>query len=139
MGEMEKGPQVRGDFLSDDHIPDALNPIFLYALRDQCAWIRTLVKAIDSYVVQHPDAERVPRALGNAEFTFGGVRSTRKLVTFVQYKAQHAVERFSLNPAKATSWMERVLGKRSVEPVIPEITHPFILRNFKPVLAARVR
>ncbi len=139
MDEMEKGPEVRGDFLSDDHIPDALNPIFLYALRDQWAWIRTLVKAIDSYVVKHPEAERVPRALGNAEFTFGGARSTRKLVTFVQYKAQHAVERFSLNPAKATSWMERVLGNHSVEAVIPEITHPFVLRNFKPVLAARVR
>jgi len=138
MARVGEGAPMEGEFFSDDEVPSSLNPLFTYALQDQWAWVRTLVGAIDRYVEAHPDAKRVPRALGSAEFTFAGQRSTRKLATFVQYKAQRSEAAFRVDEPKALAWMESVLGAGSGSGVVPEIANPFVLQHFKPVLAKRV-
>jgi glutathione S-transferase len=135
MEELTQGVKSVGDFLPDDDVPASLDALFECALTDQWSWIRTLCAAIETYCSANPDASRVPRALGEAPFVVRGLRGQRKLVTFVQWKAQRAI---SVYDAKtAVPWIRRVLklpNNALAGEVIPNIRFPFDLKAFKTVL-----
>ncbi len=123
-----------GAFLPDDRVPASLMPLFDCILRDQLPWIRTLVRAIDTYCEGHAGAARVPRSLGTAGFQIRGHRGERKLVTFVQWKAQRARQAYDDSAGAADSWLTQV-GSDTPQQAIPTIAHPLKLVNFKAVLA----
>ena len=77
-------------------------------------------------------AKRVPRALGKAPFQVAGYEGERKLITFVQWKAQRARRAYEAAGGKADEWLSR-FGEASE--VIPKISNPFVRRDFKCVLA----
>jgi glutathione S-transferase len=132
MDRLGQGAVVQGAFLGDDQVPEALDPLFRLILEDQLPWVRTLVAAIDAYCDDNQDAKRVPRSLGTAAFSIRGATAERKLVTFVQYKAQRARRAFEGAAGAADPWLVRVAGE-AVE--VPAVAHPFERRNFKTVLA----
>ncbi len=141
MEDLRKGAPVRGDFLKDDQVSSVLDPLFTCVLQDQWAWIRTLVGVIDAYCAENPDAARVPRALGEADFAIRGRAGRRKLVTFVQWKAQRARAAYDAADGQADAWLRRALGLEDgaeVSHVLTPISNPLILRDFKPVLKGRV-
>ncbi|MFP6683817.1 MAG: glutathione S-transferase family protein [Polyangiaceae bacterium] len=124
-----------GDFISDDEVPASLDPVFATVFQETITWITRLVTAIDSWCSAHPDAERVPRALGHDAFSVGGASGTRKLITFVQYKAQRAILPYQALTTVARepvdAWIARVAGE---EAKLPTIAHPFERREFRTVL-----
>jgi glutathione S-transferase len=137
MERLSSQPVATGDFGGEDHIPAHLGPLFRCILTDQWAWITTLEAAINEYCEAHPEATRVPRALGEAGFQIQGIKSRRKLVTLVQWKAQRARSAYLAADGRADGWLREVLDLGSGVEVgdrITNIRHPFIMRNFKPIL-----
>ena len=123
-----------GDFLPDDQVPATLDPLFTCIVEDLLPWLHTLVGAINNYCDTHPDASRVPRALGTAPFRIRGQHGSRKLVTFVQWKAQRSRDAYDHAQGAADDWLARV-GCDDPETALPPIPHPFALRDYKAVLA----
>lgn len=128
------GADSDGEFLADDEVPTTLDPIFELICEDQLAWVRTLLEAIDGWCADHPDATRVPRSLGKAAFEIRGVREERKLITFVQWKVQRARRALEGGGDSAAAWLARVSGSDDTDAVLPEVRHPMVLKQFKPVL-----
>ncbi|HFE46080.1 MAG TPA: glutathione S-transferase family protein [Nannocystis exedens] len=125
-------PEI-GDFLPNDQIPTSLLPLFDCILQDQLPWIHSLVHAIDAYCESHANATRVPRSLGTAGFQIRGREGERKLVTFVQWKAQRARQAYEDAAGKADSWLATA-GSTAPQQTIPTIAHPLKIVDFKPVL-----
>jgi glutathione S-transferase len=137
MEMLSNQPTASGDFLADDRVPACLNPLFACILTDQWAWITTLEAAIHEYCVAHPEATRVPRALGDADFEIRGIQGRRKLVSFVQWKAQRARSAYISAGSASDPWLREVLDLESdvdVSRSITRIRHPFIMEGFKPIL-----
>ena len=131
-------PKVEVTF---DEVPEALDPLFACIFEDQWAWINTLVTAIDEYCDAHPDAKRVPRALGSARFQVRGIEGQRKLVTFVQWKAQRARRAYEACEGSADFWIRRVLrldATADVSTVVTPIQNPLTMKDFAPVLTDRI-
>ena len=136
MESLRTQPVASGSFL--DRVPESLSPLFACALQDQWGWIRTLVAAIDAYCEAHPEATRVPRSLGEADFMIQGHPGRRKLATFVQWKAQRARTAYEQATGEADDWIRAVLELGPGEDVsgcITEMRNPFVLRDFRAVLA----
>ncbi len=139
MEALRTGETTQDPFLADDEVPAALDPLFACILTDQWGWIRRLVAAIDTWCADHPDAERVPRALGTAPFTIRGRSGHRKLVTFVQWKAQRAVAAHADAGDAADGWLDRVWALEHADtprPAFVSVRHPFVWMGPKVVLAA---
>ena len=133
------GAPVRGDFTPGDVVSPTLDPLFDCLLRDQWGWITTLVEAIDHYCAQNPEARRVPRALGMTDFQIQGCSGRRKLVSFVQWKAQRARDLYDAAGSSADPWLRRAVGAANDEDVstlITPVKNRLVLRDFKPVLEA---
>ena len=141
MKTLTVGAQSNGPFDPEDTVDHSLDPVFDCALVDQWPWMQTVVSAIDDYCREHPQATRVPRALGHAGFTIRGRVGERKIATGVQWKAQRATRPYASNRATIDSWMDH-LGERMMRtepyPGMPTIKNPLVMRRFKPVLADRV-
>jgi glutathione S-transferase len=138
MDALRNGAEAEGPFLADDEVPEALDALFGCVLEDQWRWVETLVAAVDAYCDANPGATRVPRALGVADFVIRDRAGSRKLVTFVQWKAQRARDAYEECNGKSDPWIRRVLGLAADSDVsrrISVIRNPLILKDFKPVLA----
>lgn len=138
--DLLSGAPVRGEFMADDEVSPALSPLFACVLTEQWPWIQTLVKAIDDHCTQHPSAARVPRALGEADFEIQGRAGRRKLITFVQWKAQRARDAYTEAAGSADPWLRSVLDLAEDADVTTRITpmeNRLVLRGFKPILQAR--
>jgi len=138
--DLLSGAPSRGDFMAADEVSTALDPLFGCLLDDQWSWITTLVEHMDAYCDEHPDARRVPRALGRAEFQVRGRVGQRKLITFVQWKAQRARDLYVAADGAADPWLRRVTGapeELDVSAKITPIKNRLVLRDFKPVLENR--
>ena len=111
--------------------------MFECIITDQWSWLQTLGQAIDKYLEAHPDARRVPRALGTAPFKIREIDGQRKLVTFVQWKAQRAIVAYETSNGMSDPWLRRVLGKKDsddVHTVFQTTSARFTLQDFKMVL-----
>ena len=128
---LSRGAEDIGEFLPDDHVPEALDPVFRMIFGDQMPWLRTVVTAIDRHVEEHPDALRVPRALGTAPFDVCGHRGERKIVTFTQWKGQRVRGAYEAAAGRADPWLAR-FGEPAA--LIPAIRHPLTRKDFKEVL-----
>jgi len=112
-----------GAFL--DHVPTSLDAIFATLFEEQWPYLDALFEAIDRYCEEHPDAKRVPRALGNTPFAVGGAEGNRRLLTFAAWKAQRAIE---LYEGASDPWLERVGGLRALR---REVRNPQELVGFR--------
>ncbi len=123
--ERMHAPQCLGEFDVNDAIPAPLERILARAFAEQWSYLKGLVGLIDAYAAAHPEAKRVPRALGQLPFTVGGVTAERKAVTFAQWKQQRATDCFAAlgveEQAEVRAWLERLGGVSVCEPP----RHPF--------------
>ena len=137
MDRLSHGASTFADFLDHDLVPEALHPLFEIILRDQWCWIQKLVRRIDDYCAAHPKAHRVPRSLGEAEFSICGKSGRRKLATFVQWKAQRAAAAYVESGKEGHLWIQEIIGQNHRECPIPVIANPFELSNNKAILQER--
>lgn len=124
-----------GEFLADDRVPETLDPIFRDLFGEQFPFVERLIQAIDAYCEEHPDAHRVPRALGDAPFAIGGVQGTRKLITYSQWMAQRPIDAYAaVSPTdrpRVDAWLQRVGGLEALQRT--QIRHRLCRKAFKMV------
>lgn len=130
-GHLERPSGQPGEFLADDEVPATLDPIFRTLFAEQWPYLEALVAAIDAYCAEHPEAARVPRALGDTAFTIGGSPGTRRLITFGQWMLQRPLRAYAdCAPAEreaVDAWLERV-GARGE--LALEVRNPLVRRDF---------
>lgn len=136
---LARPPDEIGAFLPDDRVPETLDPIFAVLFAEQWSYIRKLVTAIDRYLQGHPEARRVPRALGDCEFTIGGASGQRRLITFTQWMAQRPLDVYTNLSAdervQVNAWLGRVGASGALD---LEVCNRLERHNFKMRVAARV-
>lgn len=127
-----------GVFLEDDVVPDTLKPILATLFRDQWPYITALVEKIDAWCTDHPDAKRVPRALGNCDFNIAGYQGTRRLMTFVQWMAQRPLAAYADLDENQKESVNTWLGGFGAEGKLDlKISNPFERHNFKMRMAPK--
>ena len=133
---LRDNPIQKGEFLSQDVVPVALDSLFRCVLVDQWGWIKKLIAHIDTYCSKNPQAKRVPRALGYDSCHIQGVTEERKLITFVQWKAQRAQQIYVSSGEHCKDWLKRVVEGTGLSPdsCIPQIQNAFVIQDFKAVL-----
>ena len=80
----------KGNFLRDDEIPTTLEPILKTIFAEQFEFSSEVVKNIQDYAKNHPEAKRVSRIIGQTDFKIGGIDGKRSMFSFVQWKVQRA-------------------------------------------------
>ncbi len=129
-----------GNYLPEDQVPETLFPILRCIFRDQIPWIQTLRTAINQWCEANPQAKRVPRSLGFAEFSIGNATERRKLITFVQWKAQRAWASYENSTSEEKVEVDQFLLRLGLpNPFIDSFENPLVRHNFKPFLANAAR
>jgi glutathione S-transferase len=125
-----------GAFLPDDEVPETLDPLFNTLFREHFAHVVDLLRAIDGWVVEHPEATRVPRSLGDHPFEIGGARGTRRLITFTGWMAQRPLDAYrSLDDAGRASvdaWLARFDARGALD---LDLGHRQVREGFRLALA----
>lgn len=132
---LEKGTHNKGSYLPDDHIPKSLNPLIKLILGEQIEYLAKLVDAANSYGDAHPTQHRLPRALGETNFSFGGQAGKRKLITYGQWMLQRPLDliaSLSIEDHKAVEKWLHNLGGRTLLSI--DIRYPLRRENFREVL-----
>ncbi len=129
---LHRNAVVRGEFLPDDEIPETLEQVLRIAFEDAVPYFATLVAKINEYGDAHPEAKRIPRALGTAEITFDGHQGERKLITFAQWKLQHALAPLKEASPQAQDALQQWLKHLGAEALAElQIRYPMERHNFK--------
>ena len=108
----------------DECPPLTIEPLIEFILSEQWPWVRTLVAAINKYLEQNPDAQRLPRSLGPADFTIAGHRGCRKLATAVLWKAQRVLDAVADGGSDVSRWLKRFEPIAQFEPGARFFPHP---------------
>jgi glutathione S-transferase len=124
-----------GEYLAEDEVPASLEPILQMVFEDQIPWIQTTLSHIENWCEKHPDATRVPRALGTAPFSIRDLDGTRKIITEMQWKAQRPILFYQALQGKekttTTQWLTACGGENFTALTV---AHPMIRKAHKPVL-----
>lgn len=130
MERLQKRPQDPGAFLPDDEVPATLDPLFERFFGEHFPFLRSLVTAIDAYFETRPDQVHVPRSLGDASFSIGGVDGTRRWLTFGQWMFQrsHEVCDQHCESEALRAWLASVGGSELLD---TDIQHPFEMHHYK--------
>jgi len=133
---LQKPRKGVGEFLPKDEVPKTLDPLFKTLFAEQMAFVGDLVGAIDDYCEKNPEATRVPRSLGEHDFTVGGVAGKRRLITFTQWMVQRPFAVMATADKKEkgriNTWLKRVGGTEAMK---LKIQNPFERHGFKMRLA----
>ena len=81
-----------GVFLPNDEVPSSLDPIFRRLFREQFPILEQTVERVERWLVDNPGNPKLPRGLGQGEFTLGGVTEQRQLMTFQQWMLQRPLD-----------------------------------------------
>lgn len=105
---------AKGNFLRADEIPRTLEPVLKIIFAEQFEFSNKVVCSIQDYAEQNPEAERVSRIIGQADFTVGGSKGERSMFSFVQWKVQRACDVLHNLEGKeekdAKSWLRSING-----------------------------
>ena len=125
----------KGDFLPDDRVPDTLTPILKTLFDEQFEFTTATINSVQNYVKQNPNAKRVSRITGEADFKIGGIQGKRSMFTFTQWKAQRvwdALHKLTGKEAvEAKAWLKTLGGDALID---MKIEHRLKRENYKEVL-----
>ena len=129
-----------GEFLADDKIPETLTPIYQRIIAEHIPFMNILIERINAWADENSEAKKLPKTLGDAPFSIGGVQGSRKLITFVQWKAQRVIlnyHQLSTSEREAVDEWLTSLHSSSSSPFSVHIKHPLERRAFRPYLMNR--
>lgn len=126
IGRLRTGEGRPGAFLEGDVVPDTLEPILATMLAEQGAYVERLIAACDAWCDEHPTEYRMPRSLGDTEFTIGGHAGTRRLLSEQLWRVWRPLD--AMTP-EALEWL-RGLGPFEWAP-----RNRVVRRNFEVVRA----
>lgn len=104
-----------GDLLPDDAIPRTIHPILKRQMTEQLPVLIQSSEALREWSLAQPKGARVKRSLGTHEFTIGGRRGERSIVSFSLFRLQRVLDHYSSltggDRQKADALLETVGGK----------------------------
>jgi glutathione S-transferase len=121
-----------GDFVDNDEVPSTLDPLFRRMFREQFPILEQTVERVSSWLEEHPNASKLPRGLGEGEFTLGGVSGQRQIMTFQQWMLQRPLDYYKGLPEpdreQTNHFLRKVGGLNAMQTHIP---NRLTLRNFR--------
>jgi glutathione S-transferase len=104
-----------GELLSNDQIPDTIHPILKRQMTEQLPVLIHSAEALREWSMAQPKGARIKRSLGTHEFTVGGRRGERNIMSFSLWRLQRVLDHYrSLTGAdreRAEALLEAVGGK----------------------------
>lgn len=82
-----------GEFLPDDEVPETLLPIVIRMLKEQFPYLGALAHLYADWAEANPAAD-IPRAVGMAPFTMGGVEGERAATPFSLWMLQRPLDHY---------------------------------------------
>ena len=105
---------------------ETLAPVFKMIVEDSLPFSRAVVGAIDKYCEANKSATKLPRSLGPTPIEWRGVKATRKMPPFHQWKVQRVCEAYEGGGEKGRvevdKWLRMLSGSDAT--VIPRINNP---------------
>lgn len=104
-----------GDLLPNDETPSTLYPILKRQMSEQLPVLIDSVRALNEWAIAQPKGARVKRSLGAHEFTIGGRRGERNIMSFSLWRLQRAQDHYrslvGADKERADSLLEAIGGR----------------------------
>ncbi len=111
-----------GDFLPDDRVPETLFPILKMIFKEHFPVLQGTVTEVGKWVKENPGQE-LPRAVGQHQFTIGGVSESRLIFPFDQWMLQRPLDHYNSlpTPVKETTdqWLKTLGGYEGMQTSLP--------------------
>ena len=132
VGSMNTPAPNSGRFLANDEVPRTLLPLLEVMFAESMPALFATLDANAAWIDANPDAEELPRAVGEHEFTIGGMRGTRMIRAYSQWMLQRPLNHYQSLTGKHRERADRLLdsvgGTRWMQSVI---RRPVTRRNNK--------
>jgi glutathione S-transferase len=125
-----------GALLANDGVPLTLHPILKRQMVEQLPVLVEAAEALGEWAADQPTATRVPRQLGQHEFTIGGRRGERAVITFSLFRLQNVLDHY-----RTLIGADREMADRLLETIGGQVLTAMALprrlerRDFRLVLA----
>jgi hypothetical protein len=83
-----------GDVLAGDEVPSTLHPILKRQMSEQLPVLIDAAAALSEWAADQSSGARVPRQLGQHEFTIGGRQGERAIMTFSLFRLQNVLDHY---------------------------------------------
>ena len=104
---------LAGDFLPGDEVPETLIPVLERMMVEQLPFLQKTAKLFSDWTLSNPDAE-IPRAVGMADYTMGGLPGQRIAPPFSLWMLQRPLDHLeSLDDTdqdEVESWLSSIKG-----------------------------
>lgn len=112
-----------GDFLPDDTVPELLHPLLKRQMTEQLPVLIDTAAKLGEWASAQPKGARAPRGLGTHEFTIGGRRGERSVLSFSLWRLQRVLDHYnSLSGAdrlRADQLLEAIGGRALASLALP--------------------
>lgn len=131
MGRLEGPPTRRFNFADDDEVPPTLEPILASIFDEQWKFASEVLRAVGRFALESPGIP-LPRGLGWAPCTVGGIETRRKIATESQWKIQRVLEVYR-QPWICESPLVESLLRRTNGEILKDLTveQPVVRRRGK--------
>jgi len=100
-----------GSFLPDDEIPETLLPLLEVIFSECMPALMATIDANATWIEANPDAEEIPRGVGEHEFVIGGARGTRMIRSYSQWMLQRPLDDYQSLEAEDRERVDRLLAR----------------------------
>lgn len=89
---MNQPMESPGALIADDEIPSSLLPLLQRLFSELWPVLAHTVVELEEWALKFPTQTEVPRTIGNHQFSIGGVKGERAILTFHQWKMQRVLD-----------------------------------------------
>lgn len=91
---MNSVEQPLGEWLNDDQIPETLLPILQRLFEEFWPVLESTHEHVNNWIRDNPDKNKLPRMIGEHDFTIGNVTEKRAISSFHQWKLQRVIDQY---------------------------------------------
>jgi hypothetical protein len=111
VGSMNTPAPNAGSFLADDEIPETLLPLLEVMFAEGMPALMASLDANTAWIEANPDAEEIPRGVGEHEFVIGGARGKRMIRSFSQWMLQRPLDDYRSLEGEGRERVDRLLER----------------------------
>lgn len=119
IGSMNTPAPNSGSFIPDDEIPETLLPLLEGIFAEAMPALMATIDANAAWIDANPDAEELPRGVGEHEFVIGGMRGKRMMRSYSQWMLQRPLDDYQSlegeDLERVDRLLERVGGKKCLQ------------------------
>jgi glutathione S-transferase len=109
VGSMNTPTPNSGSFLPDDEIPKTLMPLLEVMFAEGMPALMASLDANAAWIDANPDAEEIPRGVGEHEFVIGGAPGKRMIRSYSQWMLQRPLDNYRSLKGEDRERVDRLL------------------------------